>query len=537
MANSNQKNNRNGTRQKADWFEALCTMGEEQSAPRKASGAKSSAGKSAPSSRAKSTTPARKRVQSRSDDPFDDRPPFEDTDIPPFDANEESVAQTVFSKETKKGSGASAKGSRAGSGKSSTSSRSSGKSSGAKRGGSNRSGSNRSAAPTRDAQERTIADVIYALQPYAVCAVGVLLAIEMLLSLTLSGFAYDWTRDTQPFRWIGYYLEYLLFGLFGYGAYLIPPLMIYLSVDRLRREQHRTGKGLMAGGIVLLLPAIIHVCLLSAGVAGVPNSLKLGELYHAGAAHLGAGVFPGFLAYAFNVGLGVIGTIIVGGCLLILMSLLLIGLTPAMAWERLCEAREARREQKEIAQNREIEMRQERGLVVQGTAPRKVGTPADKATLDMERRIQRKLDREQEKMEMEALREAERSDRIEKAKAAKKGAAKARVNAPSEAEFDPMDALLQRESAAHGADDEQMKPPKTKEKKQPKEKKPAPEVIPVAAVQNEDVPPFEDVDEPDAWGEPAIVTEEITDLPRVEDPAFAKKGSQKSRAQHMPVEE
>ena len=38
-------------------------------------------------------------------------------------------------------------------------------------------------------------------------------------------------------KMVGYYAEYFLFGLLGCGAFLMPVLMIYLSVDRLRREQ------------------------------------------------------------------------------------------------------------------------------------------------------------------------------------------------------------------------------------------------------------------------------------------------------------
>ncbi|MBQ7337502.1 MAG: DUF87 domain-containing protein [Clostridia bacterium] len=527
MATSNNKNNKNGKREKADWFEALCTMGESSDKSKSAGKNSSTTAKNTRKSGA-SNTASRTRVQNRSDDPFEnDRPPFDDADIPPFDASEETVADSVFKEQSASGRS-----------KSQTQRKSRSTQSGkGKSAGKGTAASTRAKTKQSMGGERRVADVIYFLQPYAVFLLGALLAIEMLLSFFMSGGEYAWTRDTQPFRWFGYYLEYLLFGLFGYGAYLVPAMMMYLSFDRLRNGKRRTGKGIMASGIVLLLPAVIHVCLVNAAVAGVPDTARIGELYTTGAAHMSAGVIPGLLAYIFNVGLGVIGTVIVGVFLLLLLGVLLVGLTPAMLWERLREAMQDRKEKTRRVRDREMELREERGLAPRDALVRSALDPEQKAAADMDRRIHRRLDREQERMEQEALREAERSDRMERAKTAKRRAAPPTVQSePSEDEFDPVGALISRQTLK----DTQQKAEKKQDKdKAPKKKKEEENTLPVAHMEAADeLPDMTAVDESVKEDTLDAIFGEVIELPEEEDPAYARKEkSKKGRAVEIPAEE
>jgi hypothetical protein len=217
--------------------------------------------------------------------------------------------------------------------------------------------------------------------------------------------------------------------------------MMYLSFDRLRYGKRRTGKGICATAILLLLPAVIHVCLLNARPE-LPNTANLATLYRTGAQHISAGVLPGLLGYLCNVGLGVIGTVIVGVFLLLLLAVLLVGLTPATLWSRLRDALQDKKEKTKKQRDREIELREERGLVVPGTMARRSADPVQREQEEMDRKILRRLDREQEKRELEAMREAERSDRMEKAGEAKRRRAEAAALA--EDEMDPIDVLIRR---------------------------------------------------------------------------------------------
>ena len=110
--------------------------------------------------------------------------------------------------------------------------------------------------------------------------------------------------------------------------------MCYLSLNKIRHKKlyRPTGKAVLAAAIVLLLPAVIHVCQVNAGVENVPDTTRISALYTAaGSLRAGAGVLCGLIAYAANVGLGVIGTVIIGVLLIVLLTLQLVGHTPAAA--------------------------------------------------------------------------------------------------------------------------------------------------------------------------------------------------------------
>ncbi len=516
-------NKKNDKKQKTDWFEALCSIGESDEATKTS---RSRSGGSRSTSAAKGDS-SRTRVQSRSDSPFDDK------DIPPFDPEEESVADTIFGEEKSSVRATAPKRPRAAQGNGAA----------AKKGGKGASSTRTDKGTRREqqpvAEPRRVADVVYFLQPYVVFVLGAFLVIEMLLSFAMSGGDYGWTRDTQPFRWVGYYLEYLLFGVLGHGAYLLPALMMYLSFDRLRRGRGRSIKGIMAAGIVLLLPAIIHVCQINAGVAGVPNTMQIGELYTTGAAHMSAGVIPGLLAYIFNVGLGVIGTLIVGIFLLILLTALLFGLTPGAVWEKLRGVLQQRKENKDKARDREIEMRQERGLAPSEALLRGTMAPEERAAAEMDHRIARKLDREQEKLAQQALREADRSDRMEEAKDAKGGKRRTKVSSEEDAEFEPIDMLIRRErgqGSDKAADGEAVAAPKEKKEKTKRVKKedPAAQVVPAEQVATDEMQPVDPTDELPDEDAPTMIFGEVSDLPEEEDPAFSKKARE---VKPIPVQE
>ena len=442
---------------KKNWFDTLCSLGSD------APSGKNDKNRTSAAKRKKSTGD-RARVENRSTDPYDG---FNDADIPPFDDTEETpVAESLF------GDGGAPAGeiegdaaprtrssrSRSTTASGSTSGRSSGRGTAPRSSQSTKGTSARSRGKAAAAEEpRKPAELVYFLQPYIIFVLGALLAVEMLLSCIMSGGQFDWTRETHPFRLIGYYLEYFFFGMLGYGAYLLPAAMCYLSLNKIRHKKlyRPTGKAVLAAAIVLLLPAVIHVCQVNAGVENVPDTTSISALYTAaGSLRAGAGVLGGLIAYAANVGLGVIGTVIIGVLLIVLLTLLLVGLTPAAAWQMLrtyardradrraeyCE----REEQKRLAyeEQRLLEAPAEEKKTRKSAAHEEEALP----TL-VDPKEARRAAREQEKRQAEALREAERSDRLEQGG---KGRKKPQppVDEPEttdEDDFDPTEALLDRE--------------------------------------------------------------------------------------------
>ena len=150
----------------------------------------------------------------------------------------------------------------------------------------------------------------------------------------------------------------------GYGAFLLPLLMIYLAVVRLRdgEDYCRGGRGWMALCIIVLLPAMIHTCMIAAGGAqGALDTFGIKALYLLGVDKMGGGVFGGLLGKLSYVGLGVVGTLIVGIVLLVVLLMLFLGITPAQIKLWWCAWREARQERLDReAYEREQEEKEQR---------------------------------------------------------------------------------------------------------------------------------------------------------------------------------
>lgn len=302
------------------WFEKLCTMDEYEDVREQAERREA----------ARRTT-----VRHRASAPFpddEDIPPFEDEDMP----TEQSDFDGAMPEKATKAAGTKRPVYDSGAPRSSASSRAKGQAS------SRGKTADRRTKGVKTSQPNELA---YRMQPYLVLAVGALLLLCILLSACMSGFQFDLTRDTHPFRWVGYYLEYALFGLFGYGAFLLPLFMIYLAVDHIRtgRAYRPTDKGLLSLALLILIPSMIHTALLHAGAGeGVLNTWNIGALYTLGAQKLGGGVFGGLLGHLSYVALGIIGSMIVGSLVVIVLLTLLLGITPAMAWQWLCQWRQSR---------------------------------------------------------------------------------------------------------------------------------------------------------------------------------------------------
>ncbi len=309
--------------------------------------------------------------------------------------------------------------------------------------------------------KQTPAETVYRIRPYVVLVLGVFLAVSMLAACFSSGFRFDLTRDSHPFRWVGYYLEYFVFGLFGYGAFLLPPMMIGLSICRIRTPHSRkiAVKTGVCAAILVIFPAVIHTCMIGAGSAGgVLNTYDPRVLYPQGAEKIGGGVFGGLLGRLCYVGLGTTGTLVIGILALLLLGLLVFGITPATVWNSLrawCREqreRRAERETEEEAAQSASRARPTRDVVPVGdTASGRTGRSgrtarAAKDAYETENDREEttgaadgstRLSRDARRHRRDACREAERSDRLEEKAEAAGGRSR----------LDPMRALLEQDNA------------------------------------------------------------------------------------------
>ncbi len=321
-----------------NWFETLCTMDD------------SGTGKNSAGANRKRTTAGNRSAKSRVRISNQNASPYEEDDIPPFRSEDDeavSVGEHIFDDmedgrgEHRSTSRPKSRGTSSGKRTSTTGARSGGKAS-------SRSSSSRS----KNGNKPLPADLAYRMQPYFVLFFGVLLGLMLVLSATLSGGTFAWETDTHPFRFIGYHIENILFGLLGYGAYLLPAAMVYLSVLRAKegREYRSAGRSALAAGILVLFPAIIHTGMISAGEKyAALNTFSVKQLYLAGADKQGGGVLGGLLGTLCDRGLGVIATMIIGIVLLLVLLVLLLGLTPAGILRQLRAWRAARIERAEEA--------------------------------------------------------------------------------------------------------------------------------------------------------------------------------------------
>ena len=281
---------------------------------------------------AKKTAGARASVKNYSSSPYGGR------EIPPFDDTpDEPIGEGVFEKLPRQKTSSARRAAAA-----------------AKKTTAAKTGKGKSSTKRAGDQASSPASMAYRMQPWLVLGVGALFAVLMLLSALMSGGRFEWTATTHPFRVVGFYTEQILFGLLGVGTYLIPAFMIYLSIRRIRNGgvAESNGRSFLALTLTVLFPAVVHSCMIDAQSAqGALDTWNIKQLYLLGADRLGGGVLGGYLGHLLYLALGVIGTLIVGGALMIVLLMLLFNVTPASIWKSLrayrLSRRERAREQKE----------------------------------------------------------------------------------------------------------------------------------------------------------------------------------------------
>ena len=155
---------------------------------------------------------------------------------------------------------------------------------------------------------------------------------------------------------VGEWIHILLFGLFGWGAFLIPALFVYLGVvwRKLIDEKRLGAKLTFAAIIILLISALAEVFVSSDKYLGL-------ELFDKGSKLIGGGLVGGTLGWLSFAGLKIVGSLIVIIALLVIFVCLFLEITPRNIWTWIRYKNKVRQDKKQrlIEQRLNEEERQE----------------------------------------------------------------------------------------------------------------------------------------------------------------------------------
>lgn len=181
---------------------------------------------------------------------------------------------------------------------------------------------------------------------YVLLAVGLFLAVAYVLD-ALSG---DASPKDHYMSYVGYYLCYGVFGIFGWMAYVIPAGLIWLGIcwKKYCEERVVVLKVLLSALLIFFGSAIIHV-FVCAGDEIMGNTYSLPILFTTGGELHSGGIIGGLLGFLLYKGLKLPGTIILAVVTVPLIIMGLVGVTPAFvfakiaAWIRAAKEKNAER--------------------------------------------------------------------------------------------------------------------------------------------------------------------------------------------------
>ncbi len=199
--------------------------------------------------------------------------------------------------------------------------------------------------------------------PYIFCAVALFLAVAFVLD-AISG---DVGPNDVGYKMgpVGYYLCNFMFGCFGWVAYILPAVLVVLTVfwRRDMKTWKTVGKIVLSLLLILLVGGVNHAFLCSADdvLAAEYNPLSL---YRLGADFESSGIFGGLVGYGLYTLLGLPLTIVFAVITLPLIIMGLINVTPMDVFYRIVDAvRESRRraaEERAEEEAEEAELRAQR---------------------------------------------------------------------------------------------------------------------------------------------------------------------------------
>ncbi|MBQ9780051.1 MAG: DNA translocase FtsK [Clostridia bacterium] len=161
--------------------------------------------------------------------------------------------------------------------------------------------------------------------PYIMGAVGLLLLVFFTVHL-ICGEAGPSEHWMGP---VGYWFSYFFYGLFGWPAYCIPLLLIYLAIFWRKncREETVVLRSVLSVVLMVLISAVVHVFSCAADESLAEFDLIL--YFTSGAEFTGGGFVGGMLGFLLYHGLKVWGTILVSVLVFPLLIMFLVGVTPA----------------------------------------------------------------------------------------------------------------------------------------------------------------------------------------------------------------
>lgn len=198
---------------------------------------------------------------------------------------------------------------------------------------------------------------IHQVLPYVFLVFGIFFGVCFVL------FAVNLNRAGEVIGSVGEGLCRVFFGVFGYGAFTFPILLLSLAVLWRKTVDNGTlGVRLLLTFLTsAVLSAYVHILLVSSRPGYVPT-YSISWLYQEGALIGGGGVIGGVLGQALYNGLRLVGSSILCIGALILLCMFLCGVTPVYVWtsiryrvrrsrEKHAQAMETRRE---IAENQKL---------------------------------------------------------------------------------------------------------------------------------------------------------------------------------------
>lgn len=216
--------------------------------------------------------------------------------------------------------------------------------------------------------------------PYLWAALALFLTVSFILDVIGK------TRTPQEHLMgvVGYWLCRILFGLFGWAAFLLPAVNVMMAVSwrRYCRERMVAFQFSMSALFMLLLSAFIHVCICTSDVSYLTADPAV--LFRTGADFETGGVIGGWLGWLLYTGLRLPGSIVLMVIAMPLIVLSLIGITPVDAFGRiraflrrrsrerqaLADTRREQAEQRRLEREREREEARERAESLRREADR-----------------------------------------------------------------------------------------------------------------------------------------------------------------------
>ncbi len=177
--------------------------------------------------------------------------------------------------------------------------------------------------------------------PYILGAISLFLVV----CFVTDAFSGNAAPADHKMGYVGYYICYALFGLLGWVAYLIPAVMIVMTVfwKRYCRDEAAISRTVLSGVLLLLLAAVTHVFICH-GDAHMAGTYHPGELFTAGTAFKSGGVIGGLIGYLLYLALRLPGTIVLAVITVPLIVMCLLGVTPMYVIGKIMDTVRAQRE-------------------------------------------------------------------------------------------------------------------------------------------------------------------------------------------------